>query len=51
MAANRGDGMAGSIARIWSRGGVFGCTYNLEFLSAQQTNPHSLPRPDPLGLD
>lgn len=25
MAANRGDGMAGAIARIWSRGGVFGC--------------------------
>ncbi|KAF2156189.1 putative mitochondrial carrier protein [Myriangium duriaei CBS 260.36] len=24
MAANRGDGMAGAIARIWSRGGVFG---------------------------
>jgi hypothetical protein len=25
MAANRKDGMAGSVARIWSRGGVFGC--------------------------
>lgn len=25
MAANRGDGMAGSVARIWSRGGIFGC--------------------------
>jgi len=24
MAANRGDGMAGAVARIWSRGGVFG---------------------------
>lgn len=27
MAANRGDGMAGAIARIWSRGGVFGCKH------------------------
>ena len=27
MAANRGDGMAGAVARIWSRGGVLGCTY------------------------
>lgn len=25
MAANRKDGMAGSVARIWSRGGVLGC--------------------------
>jgi hypothetical protein len=25
MAANRKDGMAGSVARVWSRGGVFGC--------------------------
>ena len=25
MAANRQDGMAGSVARIWSRGGVLGC--------------------------
>lgn len=25
MAANRTDGMAGAIARIWSRGGVLGC--------------------------
>lgn len=25
MAANRQDGMLGSVARIWSRGGVFGC--------------------------
>jgi len=24
MAANRGDGMVGAVARIWSRGGVFG---------------------------
>nr|POE53347.1 citrate/oxoglutarate carrier protein [Quercus suber] len=24
MAANRGDGMAGAVARVWSRGGVFG---------------------------
>ena len=26
MAANRTDGMAGAVARIWSRGGFFGCT-------------------------
>jgi len=26
MAANRADGMAGAIGRIWSRGGVLGCT-------------------------
>lgn len=25
MAANRQDGMAGAIARIWQRGGVLGC--------------------------
>jgi hypothetical protein len=25
MAANRKDGMAGSVARIWSRGGFLGC--------------------------
>jgi len=25
MAANRKDGMSGSVARIWSRGGVLGC--------------------------
>lgn len=25
MAANRKDGMAGSIARIWGRGGPLGC--------------------------
>jgi hypothetical protein len=25
MAANRGDGMAGALARIWSRGGILGC--------------------------
>ena len=25
MAANRSDGMMGSVARIWSRGGVLGC--------------------------
>jgi hypothetical protein len=25
MAANRKDGMAGSVARIWSRGGALGC--------------------------
>ena len=27
MAANRQDGMMGSVARIWSRGGVLGCKY------------------------
>lgn len=25
MAANRTDGMAGAIARVWGRGGFFGC--------------------------
>lgn len=25
MAANRSDGMAGAVARVWSRGGFFGC--------------------------
>ena len=25
MAANRSEGMAGAVARVWSRGGVFGC--------------------------
>lgn len=25
MAANRQDGFAGSIKRVWGRGGVFGC--------------------------
>lgn len=25
MAANRGDGFATALARIWGRGGVFGC--------------------------
>ena len=29
MAANRGDGMAGAVARIWQRGGVFGCEFYL----------------------
>jgi hypothetical protein len=28
MAANRKDGMAGSVARVWSRGGIFGCKLN-----------------------
>jgi len=27
MAANRTDGMMGSVSRIWSRGGVLGCEY------------------------
>jgi hypothetical protein len=25
MAAHRSDGFAGAIARVWGRGGVFGC--------------------------
>jgi len=25
MAANRSDGMAGALGRVWGRGGVFGC--------------------------
>lgn len=28
MAANRKDGMAGAVARVWSRGGFFGCTFS-----------------------
>ena len=27
MAANRQDGMASATARIWGRGGFFGCEY------------------------
>lgn len=27
MAANRQDGMAGAIQRIWSRGGILGCEF------------------------
>lgn len=27
MAANRGDGFAAALGRIWSRGGVLGCTF------------------------
>jgi hypothetical protein len=27
MAANRGDGMASAVSRIWGRGGFFGCAY------------------------
>lgn len=26
MAANRGDGWSAALGRVWSRGGVFGCT-------------------------
>jgi len=29
MAANRQDGMAGAVARVWSRGGVLGCKHTL----------------------
>jgi len=28
MAANRQDGFAGSIKRVWGRGGVFGCKFD-----------------------
>jgi len=28
MAANRGDGFAGALSRIWARGGVLGCMYS-----------------------
>jgi len=28
MAANRSDGFAGAISRIWGRGGVLGCELN-----------------------
>lgn len=27
MAAHRGDSFASAIGRIWSRGGILGCTY------------------------
>jgi len=27
MAANRSDGFAGALSRIWGRGGVLGCKY------------------------
>jgi hypothetical protein len=29
MAAHRSDGFAGAIARVWGRGGVFGCQSSL----------------------
>ncbi len=29
MAANRTDGMMGSVSRIWSRGGALGCEYSV----------------------
>lgn len=32
MAANRGDGMAAALGRVWSRGGVFGCTISVLFV-------------------
>jgi hypothetical protein len=33
MAANRGDGFAAALGRVWSRGGVLGCTSVLISLS------------------
>lgn len=36
MAANRKDGMAGSVARIWSRGGVLGCKLILHLLRGRK---------------
>ena len=32
MAANRKDGMAGSMSRIWGRGGVLGCKHPLPII-------------------
>lgn len=29
MAANRQDGMAGAVSRIWQRGGALGCKFHL----------------------
>ena len=29
MAANRGDKMASALGRVWARGGVFGCMFNI----------------------
>lgn len=34
MAANRTDGMAGSMQRIWGRGGVLGCMHLLPRVQA-----------------
>lgn len=31
MAAHRGDGFGSALGRIWSRGGVLGCTSHLLF--------------------
>ena len=35
MAANRGDGMAQALGRVWSRGGVFGCKFDSRRLAAE----------------
>lgn len=62
MAANRGDGFAHALKRIWARGGVFGCklqSMTLPISWHRRSHPfltcplasHSLPGPYPLGLD
>lgn len=35
MAANRGDGFAGALSRVWGRGGVLGCK-----LAVALSDPH-----------
>lgn len=53
MAANRKDGMAGAVARIWSRGGFFGCERrrNTHHFRILLILPHSLPRSYSMGVD
>jgi len=53
MAANRKDGMAGAVSRIWGRGGVFGCMFDRGRTQCGSvlTRLHSLPRSHSLGLD
>ena len=54
MAANRQDGMAGAVARIWSRGGALGCKHRAfcsRKLMYANVGVISLPRSHSLGLD
>lgn len=41
MAANRADGFAGSIKRVWGRGGVFGCKSPVTHLPRSIVNEKS----------
>lgn len=49
MAANRGDGFATALGRIWSRGGVLGCTYFLFFFPSPKLTKALNRKPAPLG--